>query len=114
MLSDLTARYPNLQHAAFIKKTLEVVVDRIPLTKYRLYWASRPPPAEISPHQLARLIPVDFSTEKDAIHAAALIMRAKDFVWRIERPDEAPLGPAEIAERCSRLLEMFRSMNGGR
>lgn len=82
-------------------------MEHVPRTKYRLYWASQPPPGEISAEHLARLIPVDFSTEQDAIHAAALVMRARDFAWRIERPEGPPLTPAEIAAKCAPLLELF-------
>lgn len=83
-------------------------------TKFRLYWATQAPPEDITPEQLGRLIPVDFTTEQDAVHAAALLLRAKDFVWRIERPDGNPLEAAEIAERCAPLLEVFRSALRGK
>ena len=88
-------------------------MGEVPRTKYRLYWASQPPPGELTAEHLARLVPVDFSTEQDAIHAAALVMRAGDFVWRIERPEGEPLTPAEVAAKCTPLLELFATMSAG-
>lgn len=82
-------------------------MESIPRTKYRVYWATQPPPAEITHEQLNRLIPVDFSTESDAMHAAALLLRAKDHVWCIERPDGSTIQAAEINARCAPLLRLF-------
>lgn len=85
---------------------------QVPRTKYRVYWATQPPPAEIDPEQLHRLIPVDFTTENDAVHAAALLLRAGDHVWLIERPDGQPMEADEIREKCAPLLALFNSRLG--
>ena len=77
--------------------------------KFRLYWASQPPPADLTEDRLNRLIPVDFTTEQDAIYAAALVLRANDFVWCIQRPDRTVLGAAEIEKACADLLALFKS-----
>ena len=54
---------------------------------YALYYATAPAPKDLSTHDaLTRLVPVHFSTEKDAIHAAALVIRGGQFVWLIEGP----------------------------
>jgi hypothetical protein len=52
---------------------------------------------------------VHFTTEQDALHAAALVLRGGQFVWLIEGPDLI-LGPAEIEARCRPTLEMFRKL----
>lgn len=79
--------------------------------KFRLYWATQPPPARLTAEHLSRLIPVDFSTEEDAIHAAALLLRAHDFVWRIERPDGRSLEALEISELCAPLLDVLSALS---
>lgn len=77
-------------------------------SKFRIYWASRPAPRSLSPDSVKQLIPVDFSTEEDAVHAAALLLRAKQHVWLIERPHgDAPMESEEIKARCEPLLEVF-------
>lgn len=74
---------------------------------YALYYATTPPPQRIEPDVLQRLVPVHFSTEQDAYHAAALVLRGGQYVWLIEGPD-VRLGAAEIAEKCKATLEMFK------
>jgi len=73
---------------------------------YALYYATTPPPAEITREALERLVAVHFSTEQDALHAAALVLRGGQHVWLIEG-DGARLGASEIRERCRKTLEMF-------
>jgi hypothetical protein len=77
--------------------------------KYRLYWASQPPPGEVSSVELGRLVPVDFSTEEDALHAAALILRAKEHVWCIERPDGSHITAQQVAAKTAPLLALFET-----
>lgn len=85
-----------------------------PRSSFRLYWATQPPPERITDEHLGRLMPVDFSTEQDAIHAAALLLRAKQYVWCIDSPEGATLQAAEIAEKCAPLLALFESARGRR
>jgi hypothetical protein len=42
---------------------------------YALYYATTAAPQELTPQKLGALVPVHFSTEKDALHAAALVLR---------------------------------------
>lgn len=85
-----------------------------PRSKFRLYWATQPPPAQITDEHLARLMPVEFSTEQDAIHAAALLLRARQHVWCIESPEGRMLEAAGIAQKCGPLLALFQSARGPR
>lgn len=87
-------------------------LESIPRSKFRLYWATQPPPDALTPDRLSRLIPTEFTTEEDAIHAAALLLRAKNHVWWIECPDGTSLGPAEIAEKCAPLIRLFAAAAG--
>jgi hypothetical protein len=50
---------------------------------------------------------VVFSTEKDAIHAAALMLRGRQYVWLIEGPG-VRYTAKEIEERCKPLLQVFK------
>ena len=75
---------------------------------YALYYATAPAPKDLSTHDaLTRLVPVHFSTEKDAIHAAALVIRGGQFVWLIEGPD-VRYTAAEVEERCKPILQLFK------
>lgn len=74
---------------------------------YALYYASTPAPKDLTKEVLQRLIAVYFSTEQDACHAAALVIRGGQFVWLIEGP-ERRLSAAEVAEKCKPMLEMFK------
>jgi hypothetical protein len=74
---------------------------------YALDYATTPPPKRIEPDVLQRLVPVHFSTEQDAYHAAALVLRGGQYVWLIEGPD-VRLNAAEVAEKCKATLEMFK------
>lgn len=76
--------------------------------KYRVYWASQPP-RDMGCDHLDRLIPAEFSTEEDALHAAALVLRAKQYVWCIERSDGSVIIAPDVAEKCAPMLAMFES-----
>lgn len=76
--------------------------------KYRVYWASRPPREDMARDQLDRLIPAEFSTEEDALHAAALVLRAKKHVWCIEPPDGPPMTAADVLQKVSPLLDLMK------
>ena len=74
---------------------------------FALYYASSPPPKSLDRETLQRLVPVHFSTEQDACHAAALVLRGGQHVWLIEGRD-VRMTAAEIAEKCRPTLEMFK------
>ena len=73
---------------------------------YALYYATSPAPTKVDKEALQRLIAVHFSTEQDACHAAALVLRGGQFVWLIEGPGLRLTAP-EIEERCRPTLELF-------
>ena len=74
---------------------------------FSLYYATAPAPADVTTHDaLTRLIPVTFSTEKDAIHAAALVIRGGQFVWLIEGPG-VRYTATEVEERCRPILSII-------
>jgi hypothetical protein len=74
---------------------------------YALYYASSPPPKNLDREALQRLVAVHFSTEQDACHAAALVLRGGQYVWLIEGPG-LRLSAAEVEEKCRPTLEMFK------
>lgn len=74
---------------------------------YALYYASSPPPKNLDREALQRLVAVHFTTEQDAYHAAALVLRGGQHVWLIEGPGVRLTAP-EIAEKCRATLEMFK------
>ena len=74
---------------------------------YALYYATSPAPKKLDREALQRLVAVHFSTEQDACHAAALVLRGGQFVWLIEGPD-LRLTAAEIEEKCRPTLELFK------
>ena len=75
---------------------------------YALYYATAPAPKDLSTHEaVTRLVPVYFSTEKDAIHAAALVIRGGQFVWLIEGPD-VRYTAAEVEELCKPILQVIK------
>lgn len=76
---------------------------------YALYYATTPAPKELDREALQRLVAVHFTTEQDALHAAALVLRGGQHVWLIEGPDLL-LTPADIEARCRPTLEMFRKL----
>jgi hypothetical protein len=74
---------------------------------YALYYATSPAPKKLDREALQRLVAVHFSTEQDAYHAAALVLRGGQHVWLIEGPNLRLTAP-EIQEKCRPTLEMFR------
>ena len=74
---------------------------------YALYYATSPAPKKLDREALQRLVAVHFSTEQDAYHAAALVLRGGQFVWLIEGPN-LRVTATEIEEKCRPTLEMFR------
>jgi hypothetical protein len=76
---------------------------------YALYYASSPPPKRIDREMLQRLVAVHFSTEQDALHAAALVLRGGQHVWLIEGPGLRATA-AEIEEKCRPTLDMFKQV----
>lgn len=79
--------------------------------KYTLYFSSTPAPREITREHLERLIPVHFSTEADAVHGAALVIRGGQYPWLIEGPD-ARIDAMEIGRRCEATLDVLRKPPG--
>lgn len=78
---------------------------------YALYFATAPAPADLTTHDaMNRLVPMVFSTEEDAIHAAALVLRGGQYVWLIEGPG-VRYTSKEVEERCKPLLELFKGRN---
>jgi hypothetical protein len=80
---------------------------------YALYYASLPAPADLTADKLNRLVAVHFSSEKDALHAAALVLRGGQYVWRIEGPD-VRYSAREVEERCRPILDLFNPSAGER
>lgn len=74
---------------------------------YALYYATSPAPEKLDREALQRLVAVHFSTEQDACHAAALVLRGGQYVWLIEGP-ELRLTAAQVEEKCRPTLELFR------
>jgi hypothetical protein len=74
---------------------------------YALYYATSPAPKKLDREVLQRLVAVHFSTEQDAYHAAALVLRGGQYVWLIEGPD-VRVTAAEIEEKCRATLELFK------
>jgi hypothetical protein len=73
---------------------------------YALYYATSPAPKKLEREMLQRLVAVHFSTERDAYHAAALVLRGGQFVWLIEGPG-LYLTAVQIEEKCRPTLELF-------
>jgi len=74
---------------------------------YALYYATSPPPKQLDREVLQRLVAVHFTTQQDAYHAAALVLRGGQYVWLIEGPDLRLTAP-EIEEKCRPTLELFK------
>jgi hypothetical protein len=74
---------------------------------YALYSATSPAPKVVDREALQRLVAVHFTTERDAYHAAALVLRGGQFVWLIEGPG-VRVTAAEIEEKCRPTLDMFK------
>jgi hypothetical protein len=75
--------------------------------KYTLYFGIAPAPKALGREQLERLLPVRFSTEEDALHGAALVIRGGQYPWLIEGPD-LRLDAREIGKRCEPILQILR------
>ena len=75
--------------------------------EFTLYFANAPAPKAVTPEQLERLIPVRFSTEEDALHGAALVIRGGQYPWLIEGPD-VRLDAREIGKRCEPILGLLK------
>ncbi|HVJ10671.1 MAG TPA: hypothetical protein VNC62_03770 [Burkholderiales bacterium] len=74
---------------------------------YALYYATSPAPKNVDREALQRLVAVHFTTQQDACHAAALVLRGGQYVWLIEGPDLRLTAP-EIEEKCRPTLELFK------
>ena len=74
---------------------------------YALYYATSPAPKNVDREALQRLVAVHFTTQQDAYHTAALVLRGGQYVWLIEGPDLRLTAP-EIEEKCRPTLELFR------
>jgi hypothetical protein len=75
--------------------------------QYTLYFSTAPAPKRITREQLDRLTPVHFSTEDDALHAAALVIRGGQHAWLIDGPG-VRLDAQEIGKRCEPMLRLFK------
>jgi hypothetical protein len=53
------------------------------------------------------------STEEDALHGAALVIRGGQHPWLIEGPG-VHLEPQEIVKRCEPILKLFKRSAGER
>jgi hypothetical protein len=74
---------------------------------YALYYATSPAPKNLDREVLQRLVAVHFTTEQDAYHAAALVLRGGQYVWLIEGPGLHLTAP-QIEEKCRSTLELFK------
>jgi hypothetical protein len=75
--------------------------------EYTLYFSDAPAPKGLTREQLDRLTPMRFSTEADAVHGAALVIRGGRYPWAIEGPG-VRLDASEIGKRCEPILELLR------
>ena len=74
---------------------------------YALYYATTPAPADVTTHDaMTRLMPVNFSTVHDALHAAALVIRGGQHAWLIQGPG-VRYNAKEIEERCKPILDLM-------
>ena len=75
--------------------------------QYTLYFSNAAAPRSVTREQLERLIPTRFSSEEDALHGAALVIRGGQYPWLIEGPS-VRLDAREIGRRCEPILELLR------
>ena len=75
--------------------------------KFTLYYSNAPAPKALTQEQLERLMPVRFSTEEDALHGAALVIRGGQYPWLIEGPG-LRLDAREIGKRCEPILMLLK------
>jgi hypothetical protein len=80
---------------------------------YALYYAMIAAPRELTAQKLGVLVPVHFSSEQDALHAAALVLRGGQHVWLIEGPD-VYYNADEVLRRCEPILTLFQQAAGKR
>jgi hypothetical protein len=74
---------------------------------YALYYATTPAPEGLTTHDaMTRLMPVNFSTMHDALHAAALVIRGGQHVWLIEGPG-LRYSAKEVEDRCKPILDVI-------
>lgn len=76
--------------------------------EYTLYFSSAPAPRKVKREHLEHLIPQRFSSEQDAVHGAALVIRGGNYPWLIEGPGGVRLDASEIGRRCEPILQLFR------
>jgi hypothetical protein len=81
--------------------------------QFTLYFSTAPAPEAVTREQLDRLTPVHFSTEKDALHGAALVIRGGQHPWLMDGPG-VRLDAQEIAKRCEPILKLFKRSPGGK
>jgi hypothetical protein len=75
--------------------------------QFALYFSTAPAPARLTREHLERLIPAHFSSERDALHGAALVIRGGQYPWVIEGPG-VRLDAREIGRRCEPILELLK------
>ena len=75
--------------------------------KFTLYYSNAPAPKAPTQEQLERLMPVHFSTEDDALHGAALVIRGGQYPWLIVGQD-VRLDAREIGKRCEPILMLLK------
>jgi hypothetical protein len=75
--------------------------------QFTLYFSTAPAPKRVTREQLDRLTPVYFSTEEDALHGAALVIRGGQHAWLIDGPG-VRLDAQEIAKRCEPILKVIK------
>ena len=75
--------------------------------KFTLYFSNAPAPKAVTQEQIERLMPVRFSTEEDAVHGAALVIRGGQYPWLIEGPG-VRLDAREIGKRCEAIFNLSR------
>jgi hypothetical protein len=76
--------------------------------KFTLHFSKVRAPKAVTREQLDRLLPVHFSTEADAVHGAALVIRGGNYPWVIEGPG-VRLDATEIGRRCEPVLLLLNS-----
>ena len=102
-----TQWFSQTTHAARRGKMAPCRARNMRRMKYTLYFSSAPAPRALAREQLERLMPVHFSTQEDAMHGAALVIRGGQYPWLIEGPD-LRLDAREIGKGCEPILELLR------
>jgi hypothetical protein len=78
---------------------------------FALYFSTAPAPKAVTAERLERLLPVPFSTEDDALHGAALVIRGGQHPWLITGPG-LRLDAQEIRDRCEPILQLSKRLPG--